>query len=102
MSTTNEYSVKDVARLFDLQEARVRYWAQTGIVGPSVRRSGRAFYTFGDLIGIKVAKDLLEQGLTLQAVRKNLESLRATLPSVERPLTELRIVCDGDRLVVAA
>jgi tetratricopeptide (TPR) repeat protein len=101
MSTTNEYSVKDVARLFDLQEARVRYWAQTGIVGPSLRRSGRAFYTFQDLIGIKVAKDLLDQGLSLQAVRKSLESLRAALPHVERPLTELRIVAEGDRVLVA-
>ncbi len=101
MSTTNEYTVKDVARLFELQEARVRYWAQTGIVGPSIRRSGRALYTFQDLISIKVAKDLLEQGLSLQAVRKSLESLRAALPHVERPLTELRILADGDRVVVA-
>ncbi len=102
MSITTEYSVKDVARLFDLQEARLRYWAQTGFVGPSMRRSGRAFYSFQDLIGIKVAKEMLEQGVSLQIVRKSLESLRAALPHIERPLTELRIVSDGDRLVVAA
>jgi tetratricopeptide (TPR) repeat protein len=97
---TGEFSVKDVARLFDLQEARLRYWAQTGFVGPSVRKGGRFFYTFQDLIGIKVAKELLDAGLSLQTVRKNLESLRAALPHVDRPLTQLRVTADGDRVVV--
>lgn len=95
-----EYNVKDVARLFGLDEARLRYWAQTGFVGPSVRRGNRFFYTFEDLLGVKVAKELLDGGLTLQAVRRNLEVLRAALPHVDKPLARLRIVCDGERLVV--
>ena len=66
----NEYSVKDVARIFELQEARLRYWAQTGFVGPSVRRRGRGYYTFKDLIGVRLAKELLDKGLTLQRVRR--------------------------------
>jgi tetratricopeptide (TPR) repeat protein len=96
-----EYSVKDVAQLFDLQEARLRYWHQTGFIGPSVRRAGRFFYTFQDLISIKVAKELLEQGLSLQAVRRSLEALRQSLPGVDRPLTQLRITADGDRVIVS-
>lgn len=95
-----EYSVKDVARIFDLQEARLRYWAQTGFVGPSVRRRGRAYYTFKDLIGIRLAKELLDKGLTLQRVRRNLDALRTTLPTVDRPLSELKVCTDGDHLVV--
>lgn len=96
----SEFSVKDVARLFDVQEARLRYWAQTGFVGPSVRKQGRFFYTFEDLIGVKVAKELLDGGLSLQTVRKNLDALRAALPHVDRPLSRLRVVCDGDCVVV--
>jgi tetratricopeptide (TPR) repeat protein len=96
-----EYSVKDVAALFGLQEARLRYWAQTGFIGPSVRRGGRFYYTFQDLIAIKVAKELLDAGLSLQAARKSLDALRATLPHVDRPLTELRITADGNGVIVA-
>ena len=94
------YSVRDVAEILELQEARLRYWAQTGFVGPSVRQKGRAFYTFQDLLGVKVAKELLGGGLPMQRVRRSLDALRAQLPEVDRPLSQLRIVCDGDDLAV--
>jgi DNA-binding transcriptional MerR regulator len=96
------FSVKDVSRLFGLSESRIRYWAQTGFISPSVRKGNRRYYSFSDLIGIKVARDLLEAGLSLQRVRKNLQSLRALLPDVERPLSRLRVRSDGDRMWVQA
>jgi tetratricopeptide (TPR) repeat protein len=94
------FSSKEVAQIVGLQESRVRYWAQTGFVGPSAKTNGRAAYTFQDLVGVKTAKELLDRGLTVQRVRKNLDALREQLPHVERPLAQLRIVSDGDRLVV--
>jgi tetratricopeptide (TPR) repeat protein len=95
------YSSKEVAEIVGLQESRVRYWAQTGVVGPSERKGGKGVYTFQDVVGVKAAKELLDGGLTLQRVRKNLEALKAQLPHLDRPLAQLRIVSDGDRLLVA-
>jgi tetratricopeptide (TPR) repeat protein len=94
------YSARDVAEMFGLQESRVRYWAQTGFVGPSEKLGGKAAYSFQDLIGVKAAKELLDRGMTVQRARKNLEALRQQLPGVSRPLSQLRIVSDGDRLLV--
>ena len=91
---------KEVGDLFDLPEARLRYWAQTGICGPSVRQRGKFLYTFQDLIGVKVAKELTASGLPLQKVRRNLDALRQQLPQVDRPLAQLRIVSDGTELFV--
>jgi len=96
---TELFSVKDVARIFGLQESRLRYWIQTGFISPSVRRSGRLFYTFQDLISVKTAVELLDAGLSMQRVRKNLEALRAALPNVSQPITRLRICSDGDAVV---
>lgn len=96
------FSAKDVSRLFGLSESRIRYWAQTGFIGPSVRRGNRRVYSFSDLIEIKVARDLLASGLPLQRVRKNLMALRSLLPEVERPLSRLRVLSDGDRMWVHA
>jgi tetratricopeptide (TPR) repeat protein len=96
------FTVKDVSRLFGLSESRIRYWAQTGFIGPAIRRGNRRFYSFSDLIGIKVARDLLESGLSLQRVRKNLTSLRSLLPDVDRPLSRLRVQSDGERMWVHA
>jgi tetratricopeptide (TPR) repeat protein len=93
------YSSKDVASIVGISESRVRYWAQTGVVGPSEKVSGRALYSFQDLVGVKAAKELLDGGLTLQRARKNLEALRTQLGE-NRPLANVRVRSDGERVVV--
>jgi tetratricopeptide (TPR) repeat protein len=94
------YSSRDVAQIVGISESRVRYWAQTGVVGPSERAGGRVAYTFEDLVGVRAAKELLDGGLTLQRARKNLDALRAQL-GVDRPLTRLRVRSDGEQLLVS-
>src|SRR5439155_5657769 len=74
------YSIRDVSRILAVQEARLRYWMQTGFVGPAVPTGGRFYYTFNYLIAVKAAKDLLATGMTLQRVRKNVEALKQALP----------------------
>ena len=96
---TELYSVKDVARIFAVQESRLRYWMQVGFVGPTVRKKGKFYYTFGDLVAVRAAKDLLAAGLPLQKVRKNLDSLRAALPGQPNPAAKLRICSDGETIV---
>lgn len=96
---TELYSIKTVAKLMSLHESRLRYWMQTGFVAPSVRKDGRFYYTFSDLIAVKAAKELLDAGLSTQKVRKNLDALREALPEHQQPLSRLRICSDGDTLV---
>jgi DNA-binding transcriptional MerR regulator len=94
------FTVAEVARLFELPESRVRYWSQTDFISPSVRRGTRRFYTFQDLISIKVAKELLDAGLPLQRVRRSLDALRYHLPRVDAPLARLRIRSESDKILV--
>lgn len=96
---TDLYSIKDVARIFDISESRLRYWAQTGFVGPSERRGGRRYYRFRDLIQVRAAKELLDAGLSMQRVRKNLDALRALAPRVDHPASRMRIMSDGETVV---
>ena len=96
---TELFSIRDVAKLFALQETRLRYWMQTGFVGPTVRKGGRFYYTFRDLCAVKAAKDLLAAGLTVQKVRKNLEALKKALPGDVHAASRLRICSDGETLV---
>jgi len=96
------YSIRDVSRILAVQEARLRYWTQTGFVGPTVRKGGRFYYTFTDLIAVKAAKDLLATGMTLARVRKNVEALKQALPGDTHPMTKLRVCCDGETIVALA
>jgi tetratricopeptide (TPR) repeat protein len=96
------YSIRDVSRILAVQEARLRYWMQTGFVGPTVRKGGRFYYTFTDLVAVKSAKELLAAEVSLQAARKAVESLRKALPTDTNPASRLRLCSDGHTIVALA
>ncbi|MGE0547527.1 MAG: tetratricopeptide repeat protein [Kofleriaceae bacterium] len=96
------YSIRDVSRILALQESRLRYWMQTGFLGPTVRKGGRFYYTFCDLLAVKTAKDLMATGMTLQKVRRNVDALKKALPEGTHPATRLRVCCDGETIVALA
>ena len=96
------YSVRDVSKILAVQEARLRYWTQTGFVGPTVRKGGRFYYTFCDLVAVKAAKDLAEAGMPLQKVRKSVEALKKALPGDTHPASRLRVCSDGETIVALA
>jgi len=55
-----------------------------GSVAPA---RGRQTYTFQDLVAVRAAKELVERGFSPAQIRKALDSVRAALPSVNRPLS---------------
>ncbi len=93
------YSVRDASKILGLPESRLRYWMQTGFVGPTVRKGGRFYYTFCDLVATKSAKDLLDGGMSMQKIRKHVDALRKALPEDTSPMMKLRICCDGETIV---
>ena len=56
------------------------YWARTGLVMPSVRDASgsgtQRLYSFRDIVVLKVVKRLLDAGVSLQNIRKAIETLR--------------------------
>lgn len=99
-STESAYSVRQVANLLGVPQRRLRYWSQTGFISPSVRNGGRLFYSFRDLIAVKVAKALLDGGVPLRRVRRSLKALSRRLPDEGVSLAALRVRSQGDQVVV--
>jgi tetratricopeptide (TPR) repeat protein len=98
MSAT--FSWREVCRLLDISEGRLRYWDRSGFLSPSGGDGARRFFTFQDLITIRSAKSLLENGVTVQRARKLIEKLRDKLPRSIHPLGKLRIRGDARSVVV--
>lgn len=94
------YSTAEAARLFGVAESRLRSWARRGFLRPSAERGRRRFYTFQDLVGLRAAKGLLDAGISFREVKRSVEVMRELLPRVTRPLVELRVVADGQAMVV--
>jgi tetratricopeptide (TPR) repeat protein len=93
-----EYSFGAAARILEVPESKLRYWSQSGFVGPSLRRGPRQAYSFEDLVSVRAAKELVERGFQPAYIRKALEQVRTSLPAVDRPLTKLRVIWDGNTL----
>ena len=97
---TDLFTLSEIARLLDLTPTRLRTLDRAGVVTPSGRRRGRRAYTFSDLIALRTAKALLDRKVRLRDVTRAVQALKRSLPRVTCPLQELRIVSDGQRVVV--
>ncbi len=97
---TDVFSPREVEKLLGLNAARLRSLDRARIVSPTGTKRGKRAYTFQDLIALRATHDLLESRVKLRDVAKAIGALRTSLPRVTRPLQELRIVSDGQRVVV--
>ena len=97
---TDLFTRSEISRLLGLTPGRLRTLDKAGVVSPTGRRKGRRAYTFSDLIALRTAQTLLDQRVRLRDVTRAIGALKRSLPKVTRPLQELRIVSDGQRVVV--
>jgi DNA-binding transcriptional MerR regulator len=95
---------KAVVDLTGVSGRQVDHWATTGVVRPSVKsaagKGSRREYSFKDLVALKMAKRLKDEGISLQKIRKALAFLRKHFPDLKQPLAELRFLTDGETVYV--
>jgi tetratricopeptide (TPR) repeat protein len=95
------YTSRDVARLLGLTVAQVRSFARDGFLTPTPARGrGPLQFSFQDLVILRTAKGLVAARIPPRRIRRALRQLRQQLPR-GRSLAELRIVAEGDRIVVS-
>ena len=99
------FGAKAVRTLTGVSRMQLQHWDKTGIVKPSIKmgagKGSRREYAFKDLVQLKVAKRLRDEGISLQKIRKSLKYLRMNFPDVKAPLAELRFLTNGvDRFIL--
>jgi tetratricopeptide (TPR) repeat protein len=96
-----DYSLGDVARIVKVSPRRLRYWQKTRLLESLVLDSPEEGVAFRDLVCLRTIVSLLDKGIPLQRIRRNLEMLRDRLPEMDEPAAALRLWDEGsDRLVV--
>jgi predicted RNase H-like HicB family nuclease len=94
---------KAVMALVGISKMQLEHWDRSGIVRPSKAAAGkgtRREYDFRDLVALKVAKRLRDEGISLQKIRKALAYLRKNFPEKEAHLSEFRFLTDGATIFV--
>lgn len=98
------FNTKTVSKIAGLSNRQIDYWDRTHFIKPSVSEAlgyGTVrLYSFNDLIQLRVAKTLMDKGITLQKIRKAINYLKKNMPEVEKPLAEMRFLTDGATIFV--
>ena len=95
------YRGPQVCNIVGITYRQLDYWARTDLVRPSVMDANgsgtQRLYSFRDLLELKVIKQMLDAGISLQSARKAVESLRG----FNKSLASARIVIQGASVVLA-
>lgn len=98
------FNTKTIHAITGLTVRQIDYWDKTHFIKPSVREAtgygSVRLYSFTDLVQMKVARTLMDKGITLQKIRKSITYLKKNMPDVETPLSELRFITDGNTVFV--
>jgi DNA-binding transcriptional MerR regulator len=96
------YSGPQVCGLVGITYRQLDYWARTGLLQPSVAKAkgsgSRRVYAYSDLLELKVIKQLLDAGVSLQSARRAVECMRDGLGS---DLISANLVLHGTSSVLA-
>jgi DNA-binding transcriptional MerR regulator len=91
-----------VCALVGITYRQLDYWARTGLLRPSLaeaRGSGtKRRYSYRDVLELKVIKQLLDAGVSLQSARRAVDCLRQDLGA---DLASANLVLTGTRSVLA-
>jgi len=95
------YRGPQVCKIVGITYRQLDYWARTDLVRPSVHDAAgsgtQRLYSFRDLLELKVIKQMLDAGISLQSARTAVESLRR----YDKDVASARIVIQGSTVVLA-
>jgi DNA-binding transcriptional MerR regulator len=94
----NTYPTSLVRKLTGATLNQLKYWVRISLVSPQ-REGKSSFYSFKDIVRLRVLVSLRNNGLSLQKVREGINNLSKMLPDDE-PLTRLIIYTDGIDMIV--
>ncbi len=96
------FTAEQACRLTNCTHHQLRYWDRVNLVRPSLQGTGgrpgvRRLYSFRDLVALRVVRSLLDNGMSLQRVRRAWDYLRRNA-DMDGHLAEVKLVTDGSTI----
>ena len=98
------FNSKAVSKITGLSFRKIDYWDRTHFIKPSVSEAAGygsvRLYSFNDLVQLKVAKTIMDKGISLQKIRKAINYLKKNMSGIKKPLAEIKFLTDGETIFV--
>lgn len=98
LETVGICTVNDASRILGINRSTLNSWDEHDFIRPRLSYKGRKpirLYTFQDLVALRVANQLREAGVSLQALRRIVKYLQEK-DGIENPLSVKMLVAIGD------
>ena len=94
------YPTNLIRKLTGATDNQLKYWVKIGLINPE-KRDNTFFYSFRDIIKLRLIVALKEKGLSLQKIRKGIQNLSKTLPESDEALSKLIIFTNGSDMIIS-
>lgn len=96
------FTAQQACRLTGCTPHQLRYWDRVRLIEPSLQQTGgrpgrRRLYSFRDLVALRVVRSLLDNGMSVQRVRRAWDYLRRTA-DMDGHLAEVKLITDGQSI----
>lgn len=100
------FTAQQATRLTGCTPHQLRYWDKVALVQPSLQQTDgrpgrRRLYSFRDLVALRVVRSLLDNGMSIQRVRRAWDYLRRTA-DMDGHLAEVKLITDGQSIFAVA
>ncbi|MDR9449789.1 MAG: MerR family transcriptional regulator [Acidimicrobiia bacterium] len=96
------FTAQQASQLTSCTQHQLRYWDRVDLVRPTIQGTGgrpgvRRLYSFRDLVALRVVRSLLDNGMSVQRVRRAWDYLRRNA-DMDSHLSEVKLVTDGSTI----
>ena len=96
------FTAQQACRLTGCTPHQLRYWDRVSLIKPALQQTGgrpgrRRLYSFRDLVALRVVRSLLDNGMSVQRVRRAWDYLRRAA-DMDTHLAEVKLVTDGQSI----
>ncbi len=93
------FTPKDVVRLIGISYRQLQYWDKTNFIRPTAIHMGKyRHYTFVELLQLKLAKVLREHSVSIQKLRRIINSIQELLAKATCPLVDCSFLFSGNKV----
>lgn len=102
--TDGHYPARVVLELVKITYRQLDHWTRAGLAHPAnadrTQRGKFRLYSPTDVLALKVAKRLLDAGISLARVQKAIKYLRKHAPKADNPLAQYTFIANGKQILV--
>lgn len=94
------FPIGTMMKLTDLSARQIRYYEANGLITPKRTDTNRRLYSLDDVDTLLDIKDLLEEGLSIQAIAQRLRAIKESEQTLVMPMNAPTLTDDDVRRIL--